>query len=172
MCVVGGFPDARWGSENSRLREPLIRFSMTRPGSALIKRLTPLDRRLLEHTRGRYTILGPIGAPTMLLTTIGAKSGLKRTSPLLYARDGDSLIVAGSNFGQERHPAWTANLLANPEAVVTIGGVDVPARATLLTGAEAEAAYRKMAEVVRTYTEYRNRTDRHIRVFRLDATQP
>lgn len=164
-----GFPDVRWGSDSSRLREPLVRFSMTKAGSTLIKALTPLDRRLLERTRGRYTILGPIGAPTMLLTTIGAKSGLPRTTPLLYARDGESLIVVGSNFGQQKHPAWTANLKANPDVVVTIGGKDVPARATLLEGEQAEAAYRRMAEVTRTYAEYRSRTDRQIRVFRLDA---
>jgi deazaflavin-dependent oxidoreductase (nitroreductase family) len=169
MSAMARFPDTRWGSENSRLREPLVRFSTTRVGSSVIKRLAPLDRRLLERSRGRYTILGPIAAPTMLLTTIGAKSGLRRSSPLLYARDGESLIVVGSNFGQQRHPAWSSNLLANPEAVVTIGGVDVPVRATLLTGTEAEAAYQLMAQVARTYTEYRSRTDRQIRVFRLDA---
>lgn len=106
----------------------------------------------------------------MLLTTTGAKSGLARMSPLLYARDGDSLIVVGSNFGQDRHPAWTGNLIAHPDTViVTIGGADVPARAELLTGDEAEAGYQRMAEATRTYTEYRSRTDRAIRVFRLTA---
>lgn len=167
--AVPEFPDTRWGSERSRLREPLVRFASTKPGSMLIRRLAPLDRRLLQRSGGRLTILGPIAAPTMLLTTTGAKSGLPRTAPLLYARDGASLIVVGSNFGQQRHPAWSANLIANPEAVVTIGGVDVPVRATLLEGEAADAAYRKMADVARTYSEYRSRTDRQIRVFRLDA---
>lgn len=164
-----GFPDVRWGSERSRLRRPAVAFASSRPGSWLVRTLTPLDRRLLVRTRGRRTVLGPIGAPTLLLTSTGAKSGLPRTSPLLCARDGSSLIVVGSNFGQSRHPAWTANLLASPDCVVTIGGVDVPARASLLDGAEAEAAYALMVEQARTYDVYRSRTDRAIRVFRLTA---
>jgi deazaflavin-dependent oxidoreductase (nitroreductase family) len=164
-----GFPDVRWGSDASRLRRPLVWLSTTKVGSGAIRALAPLDRRLLERSHGRYTILGPIGAPTMLLTTIGAKSGLPRTAPLLYARDGDSLIVVGSNFGQHKHPAWSANLKANPDAVVTIGGQAIPVHATLLAGDEAEAAYRLMAELTHTYTAYRSRTDRQIRVFRLEA---
>lgn len=165
---MAGYPDVRWGSENSKLRKPFIAFSTTKPGSWLIKTMTPLDRRLLIRTKGKYTALGPIGAPTMLLTTIGAKSGLARTSPLLYSRDGDSIIVVGSNFGQSHHPAWTSNLIAHPDdVVVTIGGVEVPSRAELLTGDEAEAGYARMVDATRTYTEYRSRTDRAIRVFRL-----
>ena len=166
---MSGFPDVRWGSSSSWLRGPAIAFGSTRPGSWLVRTLTPLDRRLLVRTRGRRTLLGPIGLPTLLLTTTGAKSGLPRTTPLLCARDGDSLVVVGSNFGQDRHPAWTSNLLASPACTVTIGGVDVPARAELLAGAEAEAAYALMAAQARTYDVYRSRTDRAIRVFRLTA---
>ena len=166
---MSGFPDVRWGSESSRLRGPAVAFASSRVGSWLVRTLTPLDRRLLVRTRGRRTVLGPIGAPTLLLTTTGAKSGLPRTSPLLCAREGDALIVVGSNFGQSRHPAWTSNLLAWPECTVTIGGVDVPARATLLSVAAADAAYALMVEQARTYDVYRSRTDRAIRVFRLTA---
>lgn len=165
------FPDVRWGSERSFLRRPLVAFSTTRPGSWLIRTLTPLDRRVLVRSRGRYTVLGPIGAPVLLLTTTGAKSGLPRTTPLVFGRDGDAVLVVGSNFGQEHHPAWTGNLLKHPQAVVTIGGKDIPVRAELLEGEEAEAGYRVMTELARTYSEYRDRTDRAIRVFRLTAQQ-
>ena len=164
------FPDVRWGSQSSPLRPPMVAFSSTRAGSWLVRTLTPLDRRLLQRSAGKYTVLGPLGAPILLLTTTGAKSGQPRTTPLLYARDGDDLIVVGSNFGQERHPLWTSNLLKEPQAVVTIGGKAVPATATLLEGAEAAAGFEKMIEVAATYAEYRTRTDRTIRVFRLTAT--
>jgi deazaflavin-dependent oxidoreductase (nitroreductase family) len=163
------FPDVRWGSESSPLRGPVVAFASTRVGSWLVRSLTPLDRRILQRSHGRYTALGPLGAPVLLLTTRGARSGQPRTTPLLYARDGEDLIVVGSNFGQEHHPAWTGNLLADPHAVVTIGGTDVPAVATLLEGEEAAAAYARMVEVARTYDAYRSRTDRRIRVFRLAA---
>lgn len=161
------FPDKRWGSETSRLREPLTSFSVTKVGSATVRALAPLDGWLLRRTKGRVTVLGPIAAPVMLLTTTGAKSGQPRQSPLLFGRDGDTLIVVGSNFGQERHPAWSANLLAHPEAVVTMGGTDIPVLATRLAGDEAEAGYQLMVDTVRTYAAYRDRTDRDIRVFRL-----
>lgn len=162
------WPEVRWGSERSILRRPAVALASTRAGSWLIRTLTPLDRRLLIRSRGRFTVLGPVGAPTLLLTTTGAKSGLPRTTPLLYARDGDALVVVGSNFGQARHPAWTGNLLAHPQAVVTMAGRDIPVVATQLQGEDAERAYASMEALARTYTEYRARTDREIRVFRLE----
>jgi deazaflavin-dependent oxidoreductase (nitroreductase family) len=76
-------------------------------------------------------------------------------------------VIVGSNFGQAHHPLWTKNLLASPACTVTIGGQPVPAIATLLEGDAAAAAFNAMEEQARTYTEYRSRTDREIRVFRL-----
>jgi deazaflavin-dependent oxidoreductase (nitroreductase family) len=147
----------------------MIRFASTRVGSWVIRTLTPLDRYVIERSRGRYTALGPLGAPTMLLTTTGASTGQTRTTPLLFARDGDDIVVAGSNFGQEHHPAWSKNLIVHPDATVTIGGTAVPVTAELLSGDEAQAGFERMIEVVPVYAEYRNRTDRAIRVFRLRA---
>jgi deazaflavin-dependent oxidoreductase (nitroreductase family) len=167
---MSAFPDVRWGSSTSSLRRPLMRFSATRAGAWLIRTLTPVDRWLLLRSAGRYTVLGPFAVPILLLTTTGARSGQPRTTPLLCARDGDDLVVVGSNFGQQRHPQWSTNLLAHPEAVVTIGGRPVRARATLLGGAEAERGYALMTEVATTYATYQERTDRSIRVFRLTAT--
>lgn len=166
---MSDFPDVRWGSDSSRLKGPLVAFSITRLGSWLIKTATPLDRKVLIRSRGRFTVLGPIGAPLLLLTTTGVKSGLPRTTPLIFARDGDSLVVVGSNFGQAHHPAWTGNLLAHPSATVTLAGKDIPVMTTLLVGQEAEAAYQLLIDLTRTYDAYRSRTDREIRVFRLTA---
>lgn len=165
-------PDYRWGSDDSVLARIGERFAATRPGSWTIRQLMPWDRKLLLRTRGRRTLLGPIGAPTLVLETIGRKSGQPRLSPLLFARDGDAVIVVGSNFGQERHPAWTGNLIARPEAKVVSGGVEVPVLAELLTGAEAEAGWQKMVDVTAVYASYKKRTDRDIRVFRLTPAGP
>jgi deazaflavin-dependent oxidoreductase (nitroreductase family) len=160
-------PDDAWGSRDSALARVGQRFAATKPGSWTIRKLMPLDRRILVRSEGRRTVLGPIGAPTMLLETTGRKSGKRRVSPLLFARDGDALVVVGSNFGQEHHPAWTGNLIADPEAVAVVRGRRIPVRARLLEGEEAEAAYRRMIEVTSVYATYRTRTDRAIRVFRL-----
>lgn len=164
------FPDVRWGSEQSRLRTPAIRLASTGFGSWLIRTMTPLDRRLLLRTDGRFTMLGPIGAPTLLLETVGARTGQPRVTPLLFTRDGERLIVVGSNFGQAAHPAWTGNLLKTPDATVIMGGQRIAVRAQLLAGEEAEAGYRRMVELAAAYAVYRGRTDRPIRVFALTRT--
>ncbi|HTU38031.1 MAG TPA: nitroreductase/quinone reductase family protein [Acidimicrobiales bacterium] len=131
--------------------------------------MTPFDRYVIQRSHGRYTALGPLGAPIMLLTTTGAVSGQPRTTPLLFARDGDAILVAGSNFGQAHHPAWSKNLIVHPDAIAVVGGKEVPVTAELLRGDDAQAGFEKMIEAVPVYAEYRNRTDRAIRVFRLRA---
>lgn len=162
------FPESRWGRADSRLMKPLTKFASTQFGSNVIKALTPLDRRLLMRTKGKYTVLGPIGDLPLLLTTTGAKSGLPRTSPLLYVREGDHLLVIGSNFGQQHHPTWTTNLRANPDAVVAIAGVEVPVRARQLEGEERDRAVQSFIRLTSVYAEYLRRTDRDIRVFALE----
>jgi deazaflavin-dependent oxidoreductase (nitroreductase family) len=152
------------------------RFASSRAGSWTVRKLTPLDRRILLRSGGRRTVLGPIGAPTLLLETVGRRTGQRRVNPLLFARDpdGESVIVVGSNFGQQHHPGWTSNLIASPHAVVKVRGTDVPVTATLLEGVAAESAYQRMVAVTAVYAAYRTRTDRRIRVFRLtpEPAQP
>jgi deazaflavin-dependent oxidoreductase (nitroreductase family) len=160
-------PDYRWGRPGSALSRVGLAFGATRVGSLTIRKLMPLDRRILVRTRGRKTLLGPLGLPTLVLETTGRKSGQPRLSPLLYARDRDAVIVVGSNFGQQTHPAWTGNLIAQPQATVISGGTEVPVVAELLTGEEAEAGWRKMVDIAHVYAVYKTRTDRDIRVFRL-----
>lgn len=108
------FPENRWGNPDSTLSRLAAKFAATKPGSWVIRKLTPLDRAVMQRTGSRYTVLGPLGLSTLLLTTTGRKSGRPRVSPLLYLHDGDRIALVGSNFGQEKHPAWTANLLADP----------------------------------------------------------
>jgi deazaflavin-dependent oxidoreductase (nitroreductase family) len=166
-AAVTEFPEARWGSDKTVVARAARTFAGTKVGSWTIRNLMPLDRKILVRTQGRFTLLGPIGLPALLLETTGRKSGTKRFSPLLFARDGNSLIVVGSNFGQAHHPAWTGNLIAHPHGAVKMGGKDIPVNAELLEGAEADAAYQKMDQAAGVYSIYKTRTDRNIRVFRL-----
>jgi len=164
---VTQIPDVRWGSSEGVLARLATRFASTRLGSWTVRTAMPLDRKVLIRSNGRRTLLGPIGAPTLLLETTGRKSGQPRVSPLLFARDGGDVIVVGSNFGQAHHPAWTGNLLASPAATVITAGTRIPVTAVLLEGEEARSAYQRMVEVTTVYAEYRGRTNREIRVFRL-----
>ncbi|MGW4241927.1 nitroreductase/quinone reductase family protein [Nocardia sp. NPDC004722] len=162
------FPERIWGSRTTLLSRLASRFAATKPGSLVVRKLTPLDRRILERTDGKYTVLGPIGAPVILLTTIGRKSGQPRTTPLLYVHDGDTLYVVGSNFGQAHHPAWTGNLLATPAAEVAIAGQHIPVTATPITDEQRkQAIYERFEETTEAYTAYRNRTARDLRIFAL-----
>lgn len=163
-----GFPDLRWGSADTKLARLGHRAAATKAGAALIRAIVPLDRWVLTKSKGRFTALGPLGSPLLLLTATGARSGQPRTTPLVYLVDGQRILLAGSNFGGERHPAWSNNLIANPDAVVVIGGEEHLVRAKLLEGAEREAAYASFEAAAAPYRAYKGRTDREIRVFALE----
>jgi len=171
MVVVSpAFPDAHWGRDDvSPLFRPVFWFASSRLGSRVIRSLVPVDRRLLRATKGKYTLFGPGSMPELLLTTIGRKSGKQRVSPLSYVRDGDRALVLGSNFGQESHPAWSGNLLAEPQASVTMGGTEIPVTASLLTGDERDRGLQKFLAYP-MYRSYLSRTDRELRLFALSPS--
>src|SRR6478735_4206452 len=82
-----------------------------------------IDRAVSRISGRRMTFVRLVsGLPVLLLTMAGARTGAKRTQPLLYLREGDDLVVIGSNWGQAHNPAWYYNLRANPYAEVTLSG--------------------------------------------------
>jgi deazaflavin-dependent oxidoreductase (nitroreductase family) len=152
----------------SRYSTAVQRLGHRRWFAALGRRLTPLDRWIQRRTKGRLSVAGRHGLPSLLLTTTGRRTGKPRTQPLLYAPDGDGYVVIGSNWGQERHPAWSANLLANADAIVAIGGVAIPVHATLATGAERDRLRRLLLHTWPAYATYEQRAaGREPRIFRL-----
>jgi deazaflavin-dependent oxidoreductase (nitroreductase family) len=130
--------------------------------------LVPLDRLVGKLSRGRLVSLNMNDLTSLMLTTTGRKTGRARTQPLLYARDGDAFVVVGSNWGQTHHPAWSGNLLANPDALVLLGGKEIPVRAVRVEGPERERLWELMRSVWPAYSAYEERAGRHIRVFRLE----
>lgn len=90
----------------------------------------------LRANEGKVTSGPMAGSDLLLLTSVGAKSGAPRISPLGYSRDGDRYVVVGSNSGRDWDPAWVANVAANPEVSIEVGGRAMKARAVLQTGAE------------------------------------
>jgi deazaflavin-dependent oxidoreductase (nitroreductase family) len=162
------FPEVRWGRDpGPLLRRPVTAVIGSRLGAWCIRKLTPLDLRLLGRSNGRLTIFGPLGVPLLLLTTTGRKTGQRRRIPLVYLREGNRLFLVGSNFGQTHHPAWSSNLLADPNAWVTMGGQEIPVAATQLTGSERERVFQKFADYASNYHAYEGRAGRDIRVFEL-----
>jgi deazaflavin-dependent oxidoreductase (nitroreductase family) len=104
------------------------------------------------------------GAPVMLLTTIGRKSGKPRTSPLLYLLDGEKVITVASHGGHPRNPAWYLNLLANAEVEVQIGNERRKMRAATATAQQKERYWPRLRAVYPPYQSYQDRTDRDIPV--------
>jgi F420H(2)-dependent quinone reductase len=94
----------------------------------------------------------------LLLDHVGAKSGTKRTSPLLYFRDGDNLVIVASKGGFPKHPAWFHNLKANPDTTVQVGSHHMPVRARVANADERERLWPKAVESYRNYADYQVRS--------------
>jgi F420H(2)-dependent quinone reductase len=136
------------------------------PAGAL-RAVGKLNVPLYRASRGR--LLGKMGkAPVLLLTTIGRRSAQQRTAPVLYLADGDRLVVIGSNAGNERAPAWSLNLKANPESEVQVGGERRKVRARIAEGEERATLWRRMNEQYGGFDDYEKRTSRDIAVFVLE----
>jgi len=117
----------------------------------------PLDRFLYRVTRGRLASTAGV-APVILLTTTGRRTGRKRTTPVMYIRDGERFVVSSENFGQERAAAWPLNLLADPRLTVQIGPETVDCRARLLSDEEADRYWTRLVEVWPAHETYRARS--------------
>ena len=102
------------------------------------------------------------GAPILLLTTTGRKSGQARTSALIFGRDGDDLLLVASQGGAPTHPNWYHNLSANPDVEVQVEGDVFPATARTATGDEKARLWSIMTDVWPNYDQYQGRTDRQI----------
>ncbi|MHB8531354.1 MAG: nitroreductase family deazaflavin-dependent oxidoreductase [Solirubrobacteraceae bacterium] len=129
----------------------------------------PLLRRAMGLHTAVYRLSGGLvghrvpGAPPMLLLDhVGARSGTRRTSPLVYARDGEDVILVASKGGYPKNPAWFHNLIANPDTTVQIGPRRRPVRARLATAAERKRLWPLVVSVYGGYEGYQRRTDREI----------
>jgi len=111
-----------------------------------------IDPKIRELKDGRV-MAAVYGLPILALHSVGAKSGQPRVSPLVYVRDGDDVMLIGTNFGQPKHPGWTANLLAHPDAGVEIGPVRLAVHAAMV---DEETWARMFPEFVAVYPGYAN----------------
>jgi deazaflavin-dependent oxidoreductase (nitroreductase family) len=107
------------------------------------------------------------GAPLLLLTTTGRRTGNPWTNPLMYQPDGDGYIIVASNGGSDKHPGWWLNLRKNPEATIQIRKEVIPVTATRVTGAERERLFGVMVRAYKGYANYETKTTRKIPVVRL-----
>jgi deazaflavin-dependent oxidoreductase (nitroreductase family) len=117
---------------------------------------------LYRRTGGRLGHTVPGLGPILLLDHVGAKSGVKRTAPLIYVEDGPDVVLVGSKGGFPKHPAWFHNLKANPETTVQIKGEIRPVRARVARPEERDRLWGKAVESYRGYATYQARAGREI----------
>ncbi|HEU4977644.1 MAG TPA: nitroreductase family deazaflavin-dependent oxidoreductase [Solirubrobacteraceae bacterium] len=136
---------------------------------ALADRSWPLLRRLMgghaqiyRATNGAIGHRFPGAPPMLLLDHVGARSGVRRTTPLVYVRDGDDVVIVASKGGHPKHPAWFHNLRANPETTVQIGSERRPVRARVASPEERERLWPMAVRTYSGYRGYQQRTQREI----------
>lgn len=126
-----------------------------------------LERMLADATGGRMQI-SSLFIPSLILTTRGAKTGLPRDSVVMYTPDGHGrAIVAGTNWAAPKHPAWTYNLLAHPEAEITVRGRRYAVRASVIEGDAHDRVWRHLESQWPEYRAYERDSGRTTRLFRL-----
>ncbi|HKD97188.1 MAG TPA: nitroreductase family deazaflavin-dependent oxidoreductase [Micromonosporaceae bacterium] len=122
------------------------------------------NRRLIEHFR---TNGAPEGRPLLLLTTTGRRSGERRTSPMMYIRDGDRLLVVASNAGADRDPMWYLNLVSDPRVHVEIGTESYEATAVPLEGDDRAEAFARIVAGYPFFADHQAKVRRQIPVVEL-----
>jgi deazaflavin-dependent oxidoreductase (nitroreductase family) len=108
------------------------------------------------------------GAPLVLITTTGAKSGRRRTTPIVYTTDGDRMVIIASKGGAPTSPDWYHNLVAHPEVTVELPNETFEARARVAEGPERERLWRAQADLMPNFDEYQKATTREIPVVVLE----
>lgn len=128
------------------------------------------NQQIIAEFRANAGLVGgPFeGAPMVLLTSTGAKSGQSRVSPLMALLDGDDVVIFASKAGAPTHPDWYHNLVANPEASIEIGADTVAVRARVADGAERDDLWTRQKIAYPQFQGYEDSTDRVIPVIVLE----
>lgn len=122
-----------------------------------------------EHIRAYRETGGEVGylwngAPTLLLTVTGRRTGRGLTSALIFGRDGDDYLVVASMGGAPNHPSWYLNLQANPQADIQVKADELAVTAHTASPAEKPRLWKTMTDIWPNYDAYQSRTDRDIPV--------
>ncbi|MFT3927090.1 MAG: nitroreductase family deazaflavin-dependent oxidoreductase [Myxococcales bacterium] len=129
-----------------------------------------LNTKLFRATKGKLG--GSMqGAPILLLTTTGRKSGQARTTPLLYLRDGERYVIVASKGGFPSHPAWYLNLSDQPRVEVELGAEKLPMLARTANEQEKAHYWPLLVAMYKGYANYQERTDRPIPVVILEPAR-
>jgi len=132
--------------------------------------LDDFNQRIITEFRANQGRVGGqfAGAPLLLLTTTGAKSGRSITKPLVFTKDGDRIVLIASFAGAPKNPAWFVNLVANPVVTIELGSERFQARARVTSGEERDRLYKNQAAQMDIFNDYQKKTTRQIPVVVLE----
>jgi F420H(2)-dependent quinone reductase len=132
-------------------------------------RIWPVTRRVMRlHTlayRATAGLLGhrlPFAPPSLLLDHVGARTGKKRTTPLVYIKDGERVVLVASKGGYPQNPGWFHNLRANPDTMIQVGSERRPVRARVAAPQERARLWPMVVDTYGGYADYQRRTEREI----------
>lgn len=151
----------------------LHRIVMWRPVTAFFApRLHRMDKFVLRWSGNRFAVSQLAGWTIVQLTTLGAKSNLPRTIPLIGVVDGEKIALVASSFGRAHHPAWYHNLRTHPECEVTLNGKTGTYLAREAEGEEYQRYWKMAVSMYGGYEKYKQRAaPRHIPVMVLEPKQ-
>jgi len=131
------------------------------------------NHQLIEEFRAnRHSAGGPFaGRPLLLLTTTGARSGKRRTTPMMYIPDGERLLVIASNAGAPAHPDWYRNLVAHPHVIVEVGTKTFDATAVVTEGEERRRLWTRIVKLYPFFAEHQAKITRQIPVIALSRQE-
>jgi deazaflavin-dependent oxidoreductase (nitroreductase family) len=155
------------------LRQLIAPLSRTRTFRRIGPRALPPLERLMDRATGGRVPLSGLLVPSLVLHTTGARTGAARQSVLMYTPDGaGGAVVAGTSFARDRHPAWSGNLLAHPDAAVSVRGRTFDVRATPIGDGDRDRVWARIERQWPGYRDYERDSGRTVRLFRLTAVDP
>jgi deazaflavin-dependent oxidoreductase (nitroreductase family) len=144
---------------NTLAKRIVARVAFTPVGQWFVRNVSPhVDPLLVRLSRGWISTVAV--TPVVLLTHTGARSGARRSTPLLYFTDRDRVILIASNYGSSRHPAWYHNVKANPEVTLSARGFQGPFIGAEVTGAERDRLWALATGWLAGYQEYQRSAGR------------
>ena len=141
-----------------------ISESQEKIADVFLRWMTKANTWVYRATGGRVGAKFMRGAPVCLITTVGRRSGQKRTVALIYLQDGADVILVASKGGMPHHPQWYLNMEANPDVEVEIGTTITPMKARRASDEEKAAYWPKLVAIYPDYEDYQARTERNIPV--------
>jgi deazaflavin-dependent oxidoreductase (nitroreductase family) len=144
-------------------------LACTRAFALVGPKIVPRMDRAVHRLSGGRLLMSRSLVPTLLLITIGHRTGHQRRAPMTCLPEPDgSFLVVGSNWGRATHPHWSISLLRRPQAIVSYRSYRIPVVARMLEGAERAEAWPRLLQVWPVYDRYTRRSGRRLRVFRLE----